>query len=343
MDAVCKMVTRHDHVLSFEGVQQARRLEGDILRAITLRRDPVQVPEQQAVLEADFLRAGTVLCSPLTRAVQTATVALRPLLHKVGSSLSRPLQLRLLRDIRERRRRGGRDTTGTRRGSQVSEKVRRQLGTPGGSTAAREYDSIIACIDYSDVEDQWWDVRAESKDAMQARIEAFVEELRSTPAELAPIIVVGHSFFFREVFRRFGGQEPGARPFQTKVLSNCGVVAVTLTFPEGSDPCITSQQLIFSSVLVDSSKLSRLLRASAGPKFAALASLLVFAGYGVEAAGNLRSGKLLGAIGLGLLLAQALQRFLLSRFLWTATPLWAACTLLVWLIATGSKEHLCPR
>lgn len=327
LDAVFRMATRRDHALSEAGVNQARRLEGDILRAMALRRDDGQ--ESRAFLEACFVHARTALCSPLTRAVQTAAVGLRPLLVVVGHPVRPPLQLRLMKEIRERRNRGGRDTIGTRRGSAVKVKVKTWLAKKMGDNFACEYDGILDSIDYSDVQGQWWDVREETGRAVSQRMGLFVEELCSVPQGLTPIIAVGHSHFFREMFRRYAGHGEGAKEFKHKVISNCGVVAVTFEFPPGGMPRITSQRLIFTSSLVEPGGFAE---CASGPR-AAVVAILVFVLTGlVQVSGWAESGRAGQAVSIGLLLAQALQRFMSPSSLWVVVPLWVVCAISLWYL-----------
>jgi len=138
-DAILKMVTRHDHPLSAEGLSQARRLEGDVLRCLVFRRICQGSPGAGSEMEGRFLAARVVLCSPLTRAIQTATVGLRPLLksNEIGSPQNAPPCVRLIRDIRERRNLGGRDTVGTCRGPGVQDRTRRCLRKVWGEVRAR--------------------------------------------------------------------------------------------------------------------------------------------------------------------------------------------------------------
>lgn len=332
MDAICRMATLHDHALSEEGVRQARRLEGDILRAKVLSSD-------EQGFETRFISARTILCSPLTRAVQTAVVALRPLLQ--ASDAVTPLRVRLMKEIRERRTYGGRDTTGSRVGMSVNVGVRQWLASVMGEEFACEYDDALNHVDYSNVQEQWWDNRAESLNAVEARISEFMEELRGTTAEQSPIIVVGHSIFFREVFRRYGGTD--AKAFCDKVLCNCGVVAVTFEFADGSDIRITSQDLIFTSSLIERPGCAAsLCMAASGPKAAVSASLLVLIAAAFREANFQMTAKIAGAVSLGLLLAQALQRFTFPTKSWMAMPLWLFSVAAVWILELGNNKK-CSR
>jgi len=174
-------------------------------------------------------------------------------------------------------------------------------------------------------------IRAESRSAVEHRLDSFIQELAAIPVEGAPIIAVGHSHFFREFFRRYG--ETGARNFCSKVLTNCGVVAVTLEFQDGATPRIISQRLIFTSGLVErAGGIVSLLATVGGPRSMALASLGVLAASVAEETCLKISAKIVGSIALGLLLAQALQRFMFPKCEWTVSLLWLMCTLVAWAL-----------
>lgn len=323
MDAVCQMVRRHDHALSHEGIRQALRLEGDILRVKALIARSTSFSTND--LERTFLTARTILCSPLTRAVQTATIGLRPLLSGDDHAT-----LRLIKEIRERRSWAGRDSTGTDTGLGIKNKVRTHISTQLGSHVADEYKDIISEINIDDVLEKWWDLRQETQRDVENRMRIFVRELRGIPLESGPIIVVGHSHFIREIFRRYSiVQESSSSNLSTKVLNNCGVAAAVFEFPEDSEPQITSQKNIFMSSLEDSpGVIIRFLSLAGGPKSAALASSIVLLsplGQLSEKAGILSALSIIRTICLALLLGQALQRFLFPRIPWTIFPLWLTC------------------
>jgi len=272
-----------------------------------------------------------VLCSPLTRAVQTATVGLRPLLAPQSTSPAprrEPLRLRLAADIRERRNLGGLDTVGTCPGQSVPGRVQRCLEKAVGADLASEYYGIIDAIDYDDVEEQWWDARPESPAAVEQRMGSFVGLLRALPQEQDSVIAIGHSHFFREVFRRYASADAG--DFRTKVLSNCGVVAATFSFGEGLGTRIVAQRLIFSSALVERpGPLLSVLAGPAGPRWAVLSSLSIFVAECVRRLDLHATAAAVAAAGMGLLLAQALQRWLLPWRPEAVVLLWVLCSLLV--------------
>lgn len=320
----------------------SRRLEGDILRAKALRRDRQEVSEARAFMEAYFLSAKTIFCSPLTRAVQSAIVALRPLTSRmIGRSHRAPCKIQLLKDLRERRNRGGWDTTGTQTGGEVALKARRCLEDTLGPERAQEYDSILhEGIDYSDVVEEWWDDHAESKEHVRSRIQIFMERLRQVPEEESPVIAVGHSHFFREIFRLYG---PNSGEFRNKVLSNCGVVAVNFAFTDDSEPMITGQRLIFTSYLEKGQTVTgMLMEGFVGPRVAALACLGPGVATCAALGGWLGCSEIVGALSLGLLLAQAWQRFLFGeKYMWAAIPLWICCAFGVWLWQTNFGGEAC--
>lgn len=221
-----RMLTRKDHVLSAKGRLQAQGLERRLQQAGTKAEKAMLMPD-------------AVISSPLTRAVQTAVLGLRPLLGKCT--------LRLIPDIRERRNWGGRDSSGTRVGNDVIDKVKQHLPS--------EYSEIVDRVDCSDVETQWWSDAKEDSAAMQERMNSFLDQLQAMPEKC--IIIVGHSHFFRDLFHHFASKDMetvGALPddFCTKKLSNCGVAAVNFDFKRrgAGTGCITKAELIYGSSLV---------------------------------------------------------------------------------------------
>merc|ERR1719217_293707 len=87
--------------------------------------------------------AQVVLCSPLTRAVQTAIVGLSPLLQE-----KKQLKVKLTADARERRNYGGRDSSGTRTGTDILAKNK--------SLLPEESHDLLDRVDLTEVEDVWW-------------------------------------------------------------------------------------------------------------------------------------------------------------------------------------------
>jgi len=208
--AVVGMMTHKDHKLSRKGVQQAQELEEFVGQC------------------SCFQDAKAVICSPLTRAIETAVIGLRPLLQQ-----KKRLGVKLMANARERRNFGGRDTSGTRTGADILVKVKDSIKDPS-------YHSFVDRVDVRDVENPWWNDEREDSRQMQDRIWRFVEELRYAPD---CFVVVGHSHFLRELFGLFGCQDDPRSDFCRKKISNGGVVMVTLDFSSGEGRLVQPELL----------------------------------------------------------------------------------------------------
>lgn len=233
------MLEQVDHGLSKDGLRQCHNLEAKI-RAV-LASDPTKCSEA----EDEFVNAEVVLSSPLTRAIQTALVGVSPILARVRS-------LRLCRNARERRNRGGRDTTGTAMGqSEISSRVRKAFASADedeGSIA--KYMEVQ--LDATEAADRWWNSSKESASAVRARMDEFLAQLRFLQQER--IVVVGHSHFFRVLLQqhmRSDAAVHGATKDEllTKKLTNCGVLKLTLDFNYGRDRPITVAELLLETKL----------------------------------------------------------------------------------------------
>jgi len=263
--AMCMMASRHDHALSDEGIEQARSLERDILRAISLPKQSgnrglstssqgsfASTPtsptlEADMSMEEKFLACKMVFCSPLTRALQTATIALRPLLLKPKHRPD-PATVQVISESRERRNRGGRDSEGSKTGDAIKQKMKGWL-----KGIAEEYQEVIDNIDCSQVQDKFG-TEVETTGDVEKRMDEFITKLKECPETC--IICVGHSHFFRECFRMYGRNDESARKFRSTILRNCGVVGVRIEFNEGSDASTPAAEfhdpkLLFGTRMVD--------------------------------------------------------------------------------------------
>lgn len=207
--AMVGMVTRRDHPLSRTGLQQALQLQDF-------------VGQCSAIQDAEVL-----LCSPLTRAAQTAVVGLSPLLQQ-----KEKLRVKLTADARERRNFGGRDSSGTRTGADILVKLKSLLPDASHAFADR--------VDVAEVEDVWWKDEREDATQMQERLCRFVAALESAPD---CVVVVGHSHFFCELFGLFGCHDCFDSDFGRRKLTNGGVVKVTLDFSSGEGRLVQPELL----------------------------------------------------------------------------------------------------
>uniref|UniRef100_A0A7S3Z7A3 SH3 domain-containing protein n=1 Tax=Lotharella globosa TaxID=91324 RepID=A0A7S3Z7A3_9EUKA len=239
---VMNMMKKVDHGLSNDGRLQAERLSEKLKAALD-----VPPGEGSEYLER-FMEADAVYSSPLTRALQTAVIALQhhPKLRDPRSTL------KVLSSARERRNFGGRDTQGKRKGDEIVRRLYMKLcklyemygGTPKTVEEVK--------VDYNDATDEWWDKSRESDEEFDARLDHLMAHLQYTNEE--NIIVVTHSFLIRGLFQRYLGkhfkkEHPHiAKHFTTEKLENCAVVGLQIDYDENHGrPSIVDFALLFGS------------------------------------------------------------------------------------------------
>lgn len=137
---------------------------------------------------------GCAYASPLTRAVQTALVALGPLFQ-------RNPQLKLVLDpnMRESVDKLHWDSVGDSFLEDIKRKALAKLEGLGdaGRGAAEAAKSVT--VDASATAQQWWSDGEESHDSLEERITTFFRTVRLSECRIA--IVAGHSNLFRDTFK----------------------------------------------------------------------------------------------------------------------------------------------
>jgi broad specificity phosphatase PhoE len=189
---------------------------------------PLQ-PDLLTDAERALVNVQMIASSPLTRALQTCVIGLSPLLVRAGC------RLRLMSNLREKKNLGGFDSSGSAVGAGVAKRLGETTrflyqDSPGVASA------LLACapIDSGEVADKWWSEIVESKAEVKSRTNELLWQLQFAPEER--IALVGHSHFFREVFRHHLSPKFAAANrllalrLANQKLSNCGVVAVTFDF-----------------------------------------------------------------------------------------------------------------
>jgi len=219
------MASTKDHSLSSKGCLQSQDLQRR-LRACAERCEADVEP---------MLQPDAVFVSPLTRAVQTAVIALGPSLARPG----RPCELMLMAAAREKQNRGGLDTRSLKLAEQIPEHVLKELHAEYPTDTEYILDMFRQVrFDVQDVQDRWWfEGAAESELQLCKRLEEFVAQLLYSPHR--SIIVVGHSHFFRALMRGFLCDDFKQRCSDTahdltdNKLQNCGVVRFELDTSRG--------------------------------------------------------------------------------------------------------------
>jgi len=110
-------------------------------------------------------------------------------------------------------------------------------------------------FDTQEVQDTWWcQDAAESAAALNDRAQEFMSQLLYAPHR--SIIVVGHSHFFRAVFKKFLSDDfrkhnPAlAQQIASMKLPNCGVARAELDPSKGLNGPITRVELVLQTELV---------------------------------------------------------------------------------------------
>lgn len=229
------MFSENDHGLSEQGKIQAELLRMQLSEA----RDALKagkIPAWTREYIKLLTKPGKVFTSPFTRAIETAVIALRDIvLNSTG-------ELVVMKEAREQRNYClSVDTGGIAVGDQIKQRVEEELAELYGVTADGGNDKAGASpvpelgkirLDVSDVQDEWWSSSADSDEDVVKRMETFMELLRQQSG--AATIVVGHSHFFRRVFRTYLS-ERAAQEFpdiglslQANVIPPSGIVGLRL-------------------------------------------------------------------------------------------------------------------
>jgi broad specificity phosphatase PhoE len=231
-----EMGRQTDHPLSSKGREQAEELSS-------------LVNEAQ---DNDLLHPDVIYVSPLTRAIQTAVIGLRSVLAQPDFG-----HLVLMANAREKQNFGGFDSKPCCTGSNVLKRTLDELvllykGQKGADEVVKAFQKLK--IDTAEVEDRWWhNVQAESPAQLKGRLSEFMAQLKYSPYK--SIVVVGHSHFFRAVFKEFVSdsfkerRKDFADQLSKMKLSNCGVARLSLDPSVEQGGPITDVELILGTHL----------------------------------------------------------------------------------------------
>lgn len=197
-----KMMKEHDHPLNEKGYQQALELQEAIRVAQSLgwSGDNASLSPQAAAAR-HLIGCEAFWASPLTRALQTALIALEPLLQ----SSSPPRRLDLKANVREKKNWGGLDSIGRVCGvmchQRALEELRELDADSGGPSAAEVAKLSKIQVDPLEAQEEWWADGVESDKNLEARLHEFLDQIQHAPQ--SRIVVVAHSHLFRNIFKRF--------------------------------------------------------------------------------------------------------------------------------------------
>jgi len=195
--------------------------------------------------------------SPLTRAMQTAIIGLKPMITNHAHTLF------IEPSIREKRNYGGKDSSGVSFGAASLTRLKGTFST---------WDNTID-IDSSFIPVKWWQDKAEEPKAVEARILDFISKVRFSDA--TNVIFVGHSHYFRELTAELidevavgaalhvvddHANHPGpynmaelkkmseaaaVDVLKTHIVTNCALVMASLDFTGGDHQPIKAIELLY--------------------------------------------------------------------------------------------------
>ncbi|KAK3251205.1 hypothetical protein CYMTET_39445 [Cymbomonas tetramitiformis] len=195
------MMKQVDHPLNGVGIAQAQELQAKWKPRFDKMSQTLKETRNTSEdsWEADFFCAEKVFASPLTRAVQTALLALtdHPAITEAG--------ITLMRNLREVKNAGSRDTVGKAVGDDIRSRALGKLSKqlPGEDLA--KLDKVT--FDDNDVKSEWWlgTEQFEGEKDVKTRLHDVASSLKYEEAQ--NIILAGHSLYFRSFVREFIGSQ----------------------------------------------------------------------------------------------------------------------------------------
>lgn len=248
------MMSENDHGLSEEGRLQAEELRRRLMAA---RSNGDEHAMEQEWLR-HLLEPDQVYSSPFTRAACTACIGLRDVLPQGR-------RLILLSSAREQKNFGGMDSTGVAVGEAIGERLEQDLtmlyqevDPAARARVVEEFKDVE--LDTLNCQEAWWgSLLGDSEDHLQDRMDILVSSLRRTHGSLpsggGATVVMGHSLYFREVFRRFL-REPKdsnllkvSRSLRVHVMPTCGVVGTVFEWDAEGQPFISEAVPLLGTLL----------------------------------------------------------------------------------------------
>ena len=221
--------------------------------------------EDERELIEIFLSASKVWASPLTRATCTALVALEPILC-APSPIPVPMRLLLTPNAREKRNFGGKDSSGCAIGeADINKHIRSAMDDLFQSVLPEQQTRLDrlskVTLDTLQCGDKWWSSFKESNEDLNQRIDELFAQIRYSEID-DPIIVVGHSFYIRQVVRKLTGDNLKrdsmiARCLSKHKVGNAGLLHCRIDFTKGDNNgqgVIEDLHLMFGSDIEHSSK-----------------------------------------------------------------------------------------
>ena len=188
--------------------------------------------EAEEALLRQLCATPLLLCSPLTRALQTCLIGLAPILASRAE-----LTVTLAPNARERFT-GGADCVGCALGeAAIRARAEAATSTLYPENHRRAVELCAPPMDATEARSRWWSIVPESAEEAGARVADLFAQLRHSAHGSA--VVVGHSNLWREVFKAqahddLAERKPGLlSKLRSRKLENCGVVCADLDFGRG--------------------------------------------------------------------------------------------------------------
>eukprot|EP00041_Stephanoeca_diplocostata_P012619 m.211237 g.211237 ORF g.211237 m.211237 type:complete len:444 (-) comp19025_c0_seq1:489-1820(-) len=243
------LVQQHDHELTSDGIKDAKDLNA-------LWKAAAETTNEDAVVQErvnKFLNAKLSISSPLTRAVQTALLAMH------GHPSTAEHGLLLLRNLREVKNAGSFDSVGSKSGDDIAPHVKTKL------EEASE-DGVMVDIHPNDAVGVWWNYLLDKENDKDTaiRLDGVLNFLKydSAVPDDAATVLAGHSHFFRAMMKRHIGKEfrkrdpAWANTLSKEKLRNGACLCVTFEWsPEcvgmGAIPVVVDAKLMFGTTLAN--------------------------------------------------------------------------------------------
>jgi len=225
-----------DHGLTKLGAQQAEELRQKL-------KEP-QFARTDNPMYTGFYNANKVYSSPLTRAVESAVLALRdhPQVKNDG--------IHLLADAREKRSLMGMDCTGQFRGKDIIPHIHSEFKDLFGEEMGDDVKNVD--IRPNDSVHRWWNSKGESRSAFAERIDQMMKNIMYDDSD--SVIVVCHSMVIRHIFKSYLSpdfsrkDEITAHDLAFEKLQNIGVAGMLIDRTKFE--CIQRAALMFGSIVL---------------------------------------------------------------------------------------------
>eukprot|EP01084_Bolivina_argentea_P280186 479141_1 len=192
-DNIIKMFDECDHPLSTNGIKQAINLNNKWKSCIN-NKEKLNTFDMNEKDLNQFLNAGIILSSPLTRAAQTTLLTL------MGHNTLQKKNVILVRDLREIKKIAGQDTLSKYKGNEIVERVFKSIKKYGNDLT--EYDKLNEYkFDCNDTYSKWWTTIMDTKYDFSERLNDMMNYLQFENEN--DIICVGHSLWIKRFFQTY--------------------------------------------------------------------------------------------------------------------------------------------